>query len=42
MDIDKLVYDSIIKDGFFNALQKTETGGQSNPNKAVSDKGESI
>ena len=42
MDIDKLIYDSIIKDGFFDALQKTETGGQSNPNKAVGDKGESI
>jgi len=42
MDIDKMIYDSIIKDGFFDALQKTETGGQSKPDEAVGDKGESI
>lgn len=42
MDTDKLIYDSIIKDGFFDALQKTETGSQSNPNEAVGDEGESL
>ena len=42
MDTDKLIYDSIVKDGFFNALQKTETGGQSKPDEAVGDEGESL
>ena len=42
MDTDKLIYDSLIKDGFFDALQKQETGNQANPNEALGDKGESL
>jgi len=40
--MDKIIYDSLIKDGFFDALQKQETGGQSNPNEAIGDEGESL
>tara|TARA_R110002020_G_scaffold459280_1_gene677238 strand:+ start:842 stop:1354 length:513 start_codon:yes stop_codon:yes gene_type:complete len=42
MDMDKMIYDSLIKDGFFNALQEQETGGKSNPNIALGDNNESL
>ena len=42
MDMDKIIYDSLIKDGFFDALQEQETGGNVNPNEALGDNDESL
>jgi hypothetical protein len=40
--MDKIIYDSLIKDGFFDALQEQETGGNVNPNEALGDNDESL